>query len=481
MDERGNVGLYIAPNKAVAVWIGSGSEGTIMHPLSVEPAEDEPGALALRAARAVMRQGRPLDEVFVAIDCSYYTQYKLHSEFEDYHQIESTIKYDVEEAAATDAINLAVTFEITGKKQVGSEVAVYAADRQLLTDILLDVQEGGLDPTFVEPDVVCLARTLMQDVDMSEIQGALFMVLSPSSCYMIRPQADFAPEARTFLVGREQNITGMLSREIMLAVGSADPARPLNKVILFGDAATVDIDLLSSRTGLGIQIQEPPESLTQTLNAGDGVAPHEMMVAYGAALAAVGRGHKTDFRNDFMPYQGRRKVLEGSLRLVSISAAVFLAAVALFFQLKAFRINRDVSKLQTKLVKEHKAVTFGKSPIRGMSVTSSLNRELTRAIQMETGVGSGDDKSVPSKLTFFFEALNKTPKSVDINIRQVTVTERSMTVKGDTNSQSGTMSMVNQIKKDPRITINGERYSTSANRYTFQFNVEPKQTQGTRR
>jgi hypothetical protein len=56
-----------------------------------------------------------------------------------------------------------------------------------------------------------------------------------------------------------------------------------------------------------------------------------------------------------------------------------------------------------------------------------------------------------------------------------------MTVKGDTNSQAGTMALVNKIKEDSRITINGERYTTSANRHTFQFNIEPEQKQGSRR
>jgi hypothetical protein len=206
------------------------------------------------------------------------------------------------------------------------------------------------------------------------------------------------------------------------------------------------------------------------------------MIAYGAALAAKTRGHKTDFRRDFMPYQGRRKVLEGSLRLIAISVTVLLVTVAVFFQLKAFRMNRENAKLQAKLLSEHKAVTYGKSPPRGMSVASNLSRELVRAKQMEAGMGPGDDKSVPAKLTFFLDAVNKTPKNVDVNIRQVTVTERSMKVVGDTNSRSATEALFNQVKNHPRITMNGETMRAAAdNRDAFQFNVEPETTGGTRR
>lgn len=482
MNENGSVGLFLSRNKAVAVWISSGSESAVLHTMNITRAEDEPSTIALQAARAVSRAGFEFDEAFVAIDCGYYTQYKLRSEFSDYSQVESTIKFDVEEAAATDVMNLAVTFDITGKNQIGSEVSVYSADRQLLTDILLDVQEGTLDPSLIEPDGVCLARTLFCDPHMAGRTDTVFVVMSPSNCYMIRPQADFAPIVRTFLVGAGQNVTNILSREIILAAGSADPERPVKSVALIGSIDSIEKNLLAQRTGLEVVIEHPDKEVARNADVKQGIACHELMIAYGAAMAAKTRGHKTDFRRDFMPYQGRRKILEGSLRLIGISVAVLLLTAAVFFQLKAFRMNQKTDELQEKLLSEHKAVTYGKSPPRGMSVASSLNRELIRAKQMEAGMGPGDDKSVPAKLTYFFDAVNKTPKNVDVNVRQVTVTERSMKVVGDTNSRPATEALFNEIKNHPRITINGETMRVQAdNRDAFQFNVEPKKTGGTRR
>jgi hypothetical protein len=482
VNENPSVGLFLSRNKAVAVWVSAGSESAVLHTMNVTHAEDEPSTIALQAARAVNRAGFPFDEAFIAIDCGYYTQYKLRSEFNDYSQVESTIKFDAEEAAATDAMNLAVAFDITGKNQIGSEVTVYTADRQLLTDILLDVQEGALDPTLIEPDGVCLARALAYDPRMAGRTDTVFVVLSSSNCYMIRPQTDFAPMVRTFLIGAGQNVTNILSREIMMAAGSADPERTIKSVVLMGSTDTIDRGLLAQRSGLEVGIEQPDKEMTRTAGIEEGIACHELMIACGAALAAKTRGHKTDFRRDFMPYQGRRKVLEGSLRLIAISVTVLLVTMAVFFQLKAFRMNRETAKLQAKLISEHKAVTYGKSPPRGMSIASSLNRELVRAKQMEAGMGPGDDKSVPAKLTFFLDAVNKTPKNVDVNIRQVTVTERSMKVVGDTNSRSATEVLFNQVKNHPRITMNGETMRAAAdNRDAFQFNVEPKTTGGTRR
>ena len=481
MNEKSSLGLFLSKEKAVAVWVSFDSDSSVVRKLNITPGEGEHAVIALQAARAVSGVDDEFEETFVAVDCAFYTQYKLNSEFDDYHQVESTIKFDAEEAAATDAMNLAVAFDITGKAPVGSEVTVYTADRQLLTDMLLDMQEGALDPGFMEPDVVCLARALAHCADASERTDAMFIVLSQSSCYMIRPQTDFAPAARTFLIGKGQDVTGILSREIMLARGATGPANPMTSIVLMGALDSVDADLLAQRTGLDVQTAAPEKALLNTLDDDGDIEPYELLIAYGAALAGRTRGHKTDFRRDFMPYQGRRKVVESSLRLIGISLTILLVSVAVFFQLKTFRMRGYTRTLSKKALIEYKAATFGKAPPRGMTVSSGLRRELSRAIEMEKGIGPGGDKSVPAKLTFFFDAINKTPKNVDIKIQQITITERSMKVKGDTNSRSGTLALFNEIKKHPRITLNSERITAGPNgRTLFDITLEPKKSETTR-
>ena len=155
-----------------------------------------------------------------------------------------------------------------------------------------------------------------------------------------------------------------------------------------------------------------------------------------------------------------------------------MLAVAVFFQLKAFRVNRGISKLNARMLSEHKAATFGKAPLRGMSVSSSLRRELNRAEQAEAGIGPGDEKSVPAKLTFFFEALNNTAEKINVQVQQITITERSMKVKGSTNNRSGTMALFNEIKKHPRINLSSERVAAGPdNRDIFDITLEPKKSE----
>lgn len=484
MEEKGSLGIFLLRDKAVAVWTYGDADGAVLHKLCIRPAEDEPATPALQAARAVQRQGYSFDEVFVAVDCSCYTQYNLHSEFNDIRQIESTIKFDAEEAAATDAMNLAVTFEITDMQQTGSQVTAYTADRQLLTDILLDLQEGGLDPTFMEPDVVCLARTLEQTAKLSDSPDSVFVVLSGNYCYMLHPNPGYAPVVRTLLVERGKDVTNTLIREVLLAT-AANQKSSFESVVLIGDTDAVDTALLNQRTGLEVLTQTPEKTLHTTQAPDmpaellpvsdvleDDMTAAELLIAYGAALAAHTRRHKADFRKDFMPYQGKRKVMEGSLRLIGISLTVLLLAVAIFFQLKAFNMKGYASRLEDKALSEYKAIMYGSSPPGDAMVTKL--KSVLRNAEAEK-IGAGDNKSVPAKWTYFLEAVNHCRDNVDINIQQISVTERSMKIKGDTNNRSATMALINEIKKHPQLAMGSYRYNIERNRDEFEITVEPKE------
>lgn len=475
MEEKGSLGIYLAPDKAVAVWISSGGEASVLHKFAVAPNAEEPAAMATQAARAAARAGFAFDEVFAAVDCSYFTQYNLTSEFDDYRQIDSTIKFDVEEAAAADAVNLAVAFEITGKESVGSAVTVYTADRQRLTDILLDLQEGGLDPTVIEPDIVTLTRSLTQTAGFAERTDALFIVLSEKNCYMLRPQTGFAPIVRTFFLPAGDAAENALAREILLARASTESKNPINAIVLIGNMRGIDSAHIAERTGLKVTAESPEKSLVRSMIPDDQIACHELLIAYGAALAARNRAGRVDFRHDFMPYQGQRRVMEGSLRVISISMTVLLLAIGIFFLSRTLRMRGYAGRVEENNVAEYKAVMFGKNPPAAPRMPSSaLKTEYTRVKNIEDGIGLGDDKSIPARLTFFLEAVNSTPANVDIVIQQITVTSRSMKVKGDTNSQPGTMALLNEIKKHPRIALGSERIAADGSRYVFEITIDSK-------
>lgn len=477
MEHTSSLGLYLSRSRATAVWLSDKEQGAIARVLDIVPAEGESAqTVALEAARRICREGGFVEQAFVALDCSYYTQYSLHSEFSDARQVESTIKFDAEEAAATDAMNLAVTFIITGPLPTGSEVMAFSADRQTMTDILLDVQEGGLDPVMVEPDAVCLTRALERTLQVSEHPDTLFVLTSEHNCYLIQPGKDgYAPKLRSFLLGAPPQRTAALTREILLAVTGWDDDVPLKKVVFVCTPDGVNRQALAERTGLDIRVESAADKLrTDTSPVREGLTG-DVLTAFGAALAPFEKGQSADFRRDFMPYQGKRKVMEASLRLACISLSVLCVAVGIFFQSRAWRTNVYAGQVKEKLAEEYRGAMYGANPPTAEAVNSRLRRTLVNVKRVQEGLGPGDEKSVPAKLTFLLEAINSCPPSVDVMIQQIVITERSMRVKGDTNNRRATLDMFEAIKKHPRLQFGSERMAMVGNRDTFEFTVEPAQ------
>ncbi len=477
MEHTGSVGLYLARGRAMAVWLSEKDPGTIVKAMDIQPTEGESAqTIALEAARKIRLQGGNIEQVYVAMDCSYYTQYSLHSEFSDARQVESTIKFDAEEAAATDAMNLAVTFTITGPLPTGSEVMVFSADRQTATDTLLDVREGGLDPVIMEPDAVSLARMLERTLHLSEQADTLFVLADQPNCYIVQPgKPGFAPKLRSFLPGPEQNRTTALTREVFMALTGWDDNDPLRKVVFVHPPQGLDTKVLAERTGLEVRVETVVDKLHCEYSDKNDLPVSAFLIAVGAALAMQERGQSADFRRDFMPYQGRRKAVESSLRMVSISLSLLFIAAGIFFQSRIYRMNNYQEKLQTKLNEEYRSAMYGVNPPTTEAVNSRLKRTLANAKRVQEGLGPGDDKSVPAKLTFLLEAINNSPKTVDVSVQKIAVTDRTMRVKGDTNSRKSTLDMFEAIKKHPKLKFGSERMEIVGARDVFEFTLEPAQ------
>ena len=149
MKGQNYLGIYISKNAATVVCLGSqGREHNILGCFSVSVEEsDEPN---LRVLANLISQGcaeRELgfSEVAVALDCAMFMQHNVHSEFDDAKQIASTIRFDTEEALATDITDVAIAFKITSSNQTGSELAVFTAQRKILSDILISLQSNNIE------------------------------------------------------------------------------------------------------------------------------------------------------------------------------------------------------------------------------------------------------------------------------------------------------------------------------------------------
>jgi len=476
VDKQGYLGVYLSQQTATAVLLSAqGPNINLQDSFSVSSeAVEEPGlSLASVVARKIAARGRSFRTVAVAVDCALYTQHGLRSEFTNPKQIAQTIRFDAEEALATDAMDMAIAFNVTATDQNGSDVAVFTANRQLLTDILNDLQTDALDPMSIEPDVVCLMRFFRHYMEPAVDVSPILVIFSDHSCYIIinpaHPQN--IPIVRSFLVDSAQDKTLVLARQIPLTIASLKLAAHPTSLIIAGRVDNIDYDQIAQRTHLEIQTmelplpktQDQPPSAVKTTDA-------PFAIAYGSALSQFPRTGRTDFRQDFAPYIGQKLVLRKTLRFVSICVTIIILAAAAHFQLQAFKTNNYASRLDTEMSDDYSSVMMGKKPPAQESIPSRLRREYNTILKREKGL-IGDDESIPAKLTRIFEALKDSPAKIDLRIDNISITQKSIRITGDTNRRSGTLSLFNSLKKK-NFKILQQNLSHKVNRDTFSITLE---------
>jgi hypothetical protein len=482
-----------------------GKDGNVLGRFSVslegqqQPDNPDMPALASLIAHGCAERGFKFSEVAVALDCAMFMQHSVHSEFDDPKQVAATVRFDTEEALATDITDVALAFEIKSSDQAGSELTVFTAQRKILSDILSSLQQHNLDPVTIEPDVHCLSRTIRQKVSLAKSQedGTLFAMLSQRNGYLIAPPASAggaaagasqkASTVRTFLVGPTQDRGQLLAREVLVSSALTASLGPIKHVKVFNSAGSVDYEQLGEKSGIkadridwlgtvGIEPQTLADSAGpveqgQTVPVVGG--PVDFAIAYGAALAHLEKGRGVNFRDDFSPFQGKKLRLQRTLKYLSISATVLLIAVGLYCQTRVFRVNGDRSGLRSRFAKAYSAAMSGQKPPDKIRDGVRKLGTLLRSIESEKKGLVTDEESVSSKLALVFGAFNKCAGQTNLNIKSVSVTARDINITGDTSDRRNTLAFFDTVRKSG-LEISKEAFAPKGARDTFTITVVPK-------
>ncbi|MHC4396427.1 MAG: hypothetical protein ACYS1A_12310 [Planctomycetota bacterium] len=465
MEKQNYLGIYLSKDAATVLCLSAhGRERNVVGCFSVsaEPQQEQNmQTLAdLIAQRCAERQLK-FSDVAVASDCSMFMQHNVHSEFVDAKQIASTIRFDTEEALATDVTNVAIAFNITSSDQTGSELAVFTAQRKILSDILLALQSNSIDPVTMEPDANCLARFINQQVSLPQSgqAGAFFGMLSRRNGYFITfPETQKTPIMRTFLVGTAQNRTELLARQVPLTAALVKTDEPINQLKVFDSTASVDPQQLSERLGIETSTLDLAEAAgiePQTL--ADCADPVDFAIAYGAALGGLEKTQSINFRNDFSPYQGKKIRLQKILKLVSISVIVLFFALGIFFQLPLLRTNKNRSRLRDKFAEQYSAVMPGRKtpPVKVKAIANKLAGELRRIENVKSGkLSATGQQSISAKLTLILEAFNKCAAQTKLSIESISITARDIRIVAGTSSRKNTLKLFEEIGKEMEISSN---------------------------
>lgn len=487
MEHQNYLGIYISRNAATVVCLGpkkKDSSGIKCFSVSVE-GQQEQGmqALAGLIAQGCSERNYKFSEITVALDCSMFMQHSVHSEFKEPKQIAATVRFDTEEALATDITNIAVAFEIASIDDTGSKLTVFTAERQILSEVLEALQQYNLDPVNIEPDVNCLSRFICRQInsDKSDQAGTLYGMLSRRSGYLIAPPVAMDDESRTasivrtFLVGSKQDRTKMLHREVLVTTALVEGAGQVGHLKIFDSAGSIKSEQLSDK--LGIKTDEI--DLRRFIETGlkpeaDQADPIDFAVAYGAGLALSEKDRSVNFRDDFSPFLGKKLRFQKTLKTAAVSVTILLVAVGLYFQTQLFSVNKDREKLRSKFARDYAEVTL--EPLSAnMKIRNAVNelKRLQRRIENEKKGLYTDEKSISSNLTLVLTAFNECAVQTDLNIDTITITAKDIIISGDTSNRQSRQKLFDTVRNNG-LEIIRERYQLKDNRENFNITVTPK-------
>jgi len=475
------LGIYVGKGTATVVCLDSQARNrNVLGCFSVAVEEQEgrdEQILANLIAQGCAERELQFSDVAVALDCAMFMQHDVHSDFADPKQITATVRFDTEEALATDISDVAIAFKISSSDQNGSELTVFTAERKILSDILLSLQSNSIDPITIEPDVNCLSRFINQKVRSPESAqgGILFGLLSRYRGYFaVVSKSQKTGAMRTFLVGSKKDREELLTREALITIALAATGEPISLLRAFDSCDTINHQRIGKKLGIeagGVDLAEAAGIEPQTLaDCGD---PVDFAIAYGAALAHFEKAQSINFRNDFMPYQGKKLRLQKALKLASICVTILLLAVGLYFQMQLLSVNKNVGRLRNKFSKDYSAVMLGQRLPTKTSPTSKLRGQLRRIKDVKSGlISAKGEKSVSSKLAMILEAFNQCVAPTKLNVDSITVTDKMISIDGDTSSRANTLKLFNVLKGS--FDVLPRRLESKGGRDNFSITAELK-------
>ncbi len=483
MEQNRCLGIYVEPDRATVVLAArAGGKIEVIEQFCVaaEPQEQQQAFSFAQTAKAIAAACQEKQLVFtdvaVAADCRLYRQQTLHSEFTESKQIAQTIKFDAEEALAVNAAETAVAFEIMAGGLSGSQVSVFAVSAGVMSEIILSLQNNKLDPAVVEPDSICLRRIIQQIPQQDSDAKPIWMALSQKKCFIVSPASQYgnAP-VRAFLTGAGRNRNAVLAREIILTMTSTAAAQQVGKIRIFDSRANTDFDDLGRQTALAAEAFDPAEIILMKPAEQDECDSLDIIIAAGAAAGVLVKGERVDFRPLFLPYQGKKAILEKTVKILSASLTILFVILGIFFHLQYYRTNSDRSRLEKKFKAEYAIAMPGAKFTKSSQAVRKLKSEINRIKDVKSGLlsAAGED-SVEAKLTFLFEALNNVPKGINIEIEKIAITTKTMNITGSTSSR-GYLPLFAAIDKHPKLARSSSSYQSKDNRDYFSLTIELKQ------
>ncbi len=495
MQPKNVLGIYLAKDHAAVVCLTIDDRGRrVSACFSVSPdGAEQPAAQIIPQRIAALCAERKItfSETAVALDCGLFLQHSVRSEFTDVKKITQTVRFDTEEVLGADATDFAIAFKIDASDKAGSTLSVFTAKKQMLAELISAFAASNLDPGSVEPDVNCLARFILANVSLPADARPLFALLGRQNAYFVSPltavwqgAVPSAPASmRTFLL-RPQNRTEQLIKQVSMTAALLQTGEAVNRIEVFDSAKSVNTGEVAKNLTIQTELIDVIDSARVTPEqVADCPDTVEFVIAYGAALSFADPPRNANWRSDFMPYQGRKMRLQKTIKLLSVAASVLMFALGLYGLMNALQVNKYRASLREKFAKEYAAVMFGQKAPGTETATVKLQtkeavRKLSTALRrvkdaQKGGVSLTGEEAVAGKLTLVLQAFNKCAKETGINVDSVSITDKAITISGNTSSPDSTLKVFDALRQTG-LNVLQQRISSEGGRSSFNVTVEPQ-------
>ena len=121
---------------------------------------------------------------------------------------------------------------------------------------------------------------------------------------------------------------------------------------------------------------------------------------------------------------------------------------------------------------------FGeKMPAKSKDATKKIDTALRRVKDAQKGYSLTGEEAVAAKLTLVLESLNKCAAATKLNIDSFSVTEKAISLSGDTPSPENTLKVFDAFRQTG-LNVLQQRITTVGGRSSFGVTVEPKKQSG---
>jgi hypothetical protein len=470
VESQSGLGIYVNKSRATVVCLHRHKVKECFSVTLSEESTDPVPDLMRQVAETCAEKRLTFSDVTVALDCTWFMQHRVHSEFTSLKQIGATIRFDTEEVVATDIANLAVGFAVIATKENGTDLNVFTADHAVLSDVVLTLQSHGIDPVRVVPDVCSLSQVIGHDINAKTYaySDGLFGILSRHNGYFLRySDKQGCMPVRAFLVGTQKNKNDVLTREILTTMASTSASSPEGLMIYdatdstdpvtLGERLSVPVEALDWLTAKGAG----PQALAQ------GDDPVDCAIALGAARMT---GESSlNFRNDFLPFQGKKLRLQSAMKWMCFSMILLLLAVGGRMQAKWFQVRQDRSLLHNKLSKDHQAVMLDSK--EKTNLVADLQKEKRKITFLKEGRNLQGSNSTSAKLILMLNAINASYTKAGLDVKEIIIT-KDVRVTGSTSKADGRQEFAEAIKKVGLGHPVSSNLDIKQGRWPFSINVD---------